>query len=1361
MDTHSFCFSRRGEPASFLRKAILSSLLLLACLGNARGEAMLQLFQVNWSDLIQKMPEIAEAGYTSLWLPPPAKGSSVFSVGYDLFDPFDLGDKNQRGTTATKYGTKAQLVQVVQVAHQFGIRVYFDNIMNHRGFDVPGYNSGTPTNLYPALRPQDFHLQTISGGFYRNWPSVQDYGNQWDVQYESLSGLIDLATEPGSINGNFGNSLGNTITKPSFVRQASNPDYYMDPSGPALGGPWHPFNGSNGVPVSEDVNSYLIRAAMWTLYTTKCDGFRLDAVKHVPSGFFGTTPSNPSTDDPSFSGYTGGIQAMFDWVHGYGNNLTGNGYVETDGNRNSCFDTEAPRNDAMLFGEHLGQPPTYQEYINNGMRLLNTPMRSTLDGALSGGSLSGLDGRDIGSFGANNGVQFAQDQDHSLCCVSHRELHDAYNFMHEGLPMIYSDGYNEAGSPSDPNTFPIVPLANYLGQFADNQMPDIAYLHNQLARGGTRSRWSDQNIVAWERYDYRDVTGGDASTNVNATVVLFVMNDNFGNPGDVLFDDGVVRTNDGYYACYNGSPSRGCGLRVSFPPGSVLSQLASSSPGANRACTKLLVHSATASLSSAQSSAGASNPIDRLIYVNATPIAGGGAVEMLIPSGGWVMYGYQWPEPSRANVLTNAITFQQGGAKVPTITVYRHDGANGDASFNPLYPFKMRGSIDPNGNVIGGVHVSNLTYSIDVPILTNGPFNLALRTDASAVNMLAKMDGGLDLNSQMGLGTLSGLDRRDNPPGVASDVFLGYEQALQQFRYGPEKFAARNIVRDNVTSLGAETYYYTVNGTNQVILGNGNAVNITNSTATWVYHDPVAPATVSGGPATQMNPTNPAPSQAVDIWVKVGYNFQTNHCYIYYTTDGSNPEGAFGVGKASTRVLGSSWVGHDSGDGTIDWFKGTIPASNQISGATIRYKVAVYQENIATISDADNSKLYGLTQFGITNFNPTTATVWLHNDRNSSNTATGLGTGFHIVRTRTFLPRSGKSGVYNTFLQTFYYDGQLPGGVIATPAADGASITNGTYTVVVRADSTVTGVECNIIDSNTNNDDAVTLQNNGNGLTNGVAKFVSATAATPDPNLTLQFPNYPQEYHFSYVSVPSNGTATITVHLRSFSSTIFPARFTTLTRNVNTVAPSQTLSIVNPAPDGSILTLNSNDVYTIQTCFTSSLASANQYTRFSIYINGIFQPRDDGNTQLYRLTSSGCGSGNRLLSYDWAGAPSGSNTISVVFTNQIFLSDTRTVAVVRPGDSDGDGMSDYAELIAGTNPYDANSVLRITGLENGHQLIIWDSIANINYQVLATTNLNSPMLPISPIIPASGSSTFYFDNDPDAANKFYRIQVVP
>ncbi len=136
---------------------------------------MLELFQQTWPEITAKMPEIAEAGYDSLYLPNPAKGNSGgYSVGYDVFDPFDLGSTNQQGTIATMYGTQAQLIQMVQTAHRFGIRVYFDNVMNHRASTMPGYpGSGTPTTYYPGLIPQDFHLQTVSGG-YESWANISD-----------------------------------------------------------------------------------------------------------------------------------------------------------------------------------------------------------------------------------------------------------------------------------------------------------------------------------------------------------------------------------------------------------------------------------------------------------------------------------------------------------------------------------------------------------------------------------------------------------------------------------------------------------------------------------------------------------------------------------------------------------------------------------------------------------------------------------------------------------------------------------------------------------------------------------------------------------------------------------------------------------------------------------------------------------------------------------------------------------------------------------------------------------------------------------------------------------------------------------
>lgn len=1335
-------FTDSSARNSRLHRVLLGAVLSLGFLiptPLARGEAMLQLFNVNWDELATKMPEIAEAGYTSLWLPPPAKGGSVFSVGYDLFDPFDLGDKNQRGTIRTRYGTKTELQQVVALAHRFGLRVYFDNIMNHRGFDVPGYNSNTPTNLYPGLAPQDFHLRVQGDGTYRNWDNISDWGNVWQVQHRPLFGLIDLANETGSLNENFGTTEGNTASKISFLRQPGSNSYYMDTNLPAIAGPWRPFNGAAGDPVIEDVNAHLIRAAMWMLAETRCDGFRFDAVKHTLSSFFG---DNTATAN----GYVGGIQTIYDYVHGYGNDVSGNGYVEGDDNRNSCFDSETTRNDALLFGEHLGEPPSYAEYFARGMRLVDSPLSGTLNNVLGNpsASLIGLDQRDSGGFSAPNRVMYAQSHDNGF--ANHRELQLAYMFLREGIPVIYSDGYNQS---SPPDYFPRVANAPYLGQFSDNKMPDLAHLHHQLARGGTRPRWSDADIVAFERFDYRD--GGSAA---DQTTVLFVMNDNYA--GNISFDDGVAHAGAGtFYDCFPVNNSRGVGLAVSFPPGSVLYQLADS-PNKNNACTKLLVRNATSSLTTAQATANDSNPVNRAVYVGGQTIPpGGGAIELKIPSGSYVAYGYQWPEASRA-AARDVITFQQAGVDAPRMTVYRKDGVNGDTSFAPTYPFKMRGSVDANGNLVSGVNFSNKTYTIDVPILTNAPFDLVFRTDGSAVNVIAKMDGGLDLNSQMLLGPTNGFDRRDQKPGFASDVFLGYEQALFRSRTGPEKFAAQATNRNNTVSAGAETYHYTVGGGSLIVNGAGSDWTIETETAAWAIHNPTNSITAAGAPATQRNPLNPVSGLPVEIFVRAGFQFFVNRCFLYYTTDGSNPEGAFGVGRGTTQVVEAGFFGDDTLDGTIDWWKATIPAGANANGTQVRYKIALFKDNTSPISDADDAKRFGLTTFALTNFNPATATVWLHNNLQTNDTATGLSEGYHIVRARTFLPRDGKSGVYNTFLQTFYYDASAPTGAIAFPATEGSSISNGTYSVVVRTDASVTGVEFNIQDGDANNDDAVTGQNNANGDTNSVAKFLNATKVTPSDAISASFPDFPQEWRFNYALVPSTGSATITVRLRETTTSLFTNRLTTLTRTVNTLAPPAVMSINAPALEGGILVLVATASNLMQACFSTGLT--NDPALYRIYTNGVLVPRTNNN---YIFLASGCSPGLRSLYYYWVAPPAGTNTFQVTYSNIFTLSDTRTFVVARPGDSDGDGMSDYNEVLAGTDPFSAASALRITELANGNQLVVWDSVTGRNYQVLATSDLSMPMQVISPVIQASASSSFFFDTAPDATNKFYRIQLLP
>ena len=389
--------------------AMVGCLLLIGGqLPSARAEAMLQLFNLSWSEVAQKMPELAEAGYNSLWLPPPTKASGGLSVGYDLWDPFDLGSKDQRSTVRTRYGTEAELLHMMAVAHRFGIRVYFDNIMNHRAFDIPGFNENTPiggegqAELYPGMVPEDFHLRKTEDGFYRKWDNTRDWGSAWQVQNLGLADLIDIAHE--TPNANHGRNEGDTHPKYSFVRDLERPEQYnIDKDGNAayfgvlidqaraeLGSgataeqvrlKAREYILSNRAAFIEDVGAYLIRAARWKMDRTKADGLRLDAVKHVPDYFFGQQSGD--NKDTSDAGYIGGVQRQFNLTRGFSD----------PNHRDSVFEDKVGRDDALVFGEHLGQPPGYGGYWDAGMRLVDNDLRSQLNNRL-GNPSAGLEGLD-------------------------------------------------------------------------------------------------------------------------------------------------------------------------------------------------------------------------------------------------------------------------------------------------------------------------------------------------------------------------------------------------------------------------------------------------------------------------------------------------------------------------------------------------------------------------------------------------------------------------------------------------------------------------------------------------------------------------------------------------------------------------------------------------------------------------------------------------------------------------------------------------------------------------------------------------------------------------------------------------------
>ena len=50
--------------------------------------------------------------------------------------------------------------------------------------------------------------------------------------------------------------------------------------------------------------------------------------------------------------------------------------------------------------------------------------------------------------------------------------------------------------------------------------------------------------------------------------------------------------------------------------------------------------------------------------------------------------------------------------------------------------------MDQFGNVLVGVNVSNKTYAIDIPVVTNANFDFLVRNDASSASTQVKLDGG-------------------------------------------------------------------------------------------------------------------------------------------------------------------------------------------------------------------------------------------------------------------------------------------------------------------------------------------------------------------------------------------------------------------------------------------------------------------------------------------------------------------------------------------------------------------------------------------------------------------------------------------
>lgn len=258
---------------SFRHAWLASNLLALYLLqGSAWAGVLLQSFHDDipsggttswWNTLAARSHEFAAAGFTAVWLPSPLKGASGgYSLGYDPFDDYDLGSKYQRGTTATRFGTREQLQRMVAMMRSNGLDVYVDAVLNHRNGD-------------PASDP--YHFQYVDA--YGRWPGGRFEKTACDFH-------------------------------PNVPQDSNVPDPAFDstlPFGPDLA----PVNGCN-----RHAWNGLVASGDWLTKALDIQGYRLDYVKGISTEFLRAWLSSGAMSSRFAVGefYDGDLNAVRSWI---------------------------------------------------------------------------------------------------------------------------------------------------------------------------------------------------------------------------------------------------------------------------------------------------------------------------------------------------------------------------------------------------------------------------------------------------------------------------------------------------------------------------------------------------------------------------------------------------------------------------------------------------------------------------------------------------------------------------------------------------------------------------------------------------------------------------------------------------------------------------------------------------------------------------------------------------------------------------------------------------------------------------------------------------------------------------------------
>ena len=221
----------------------------------------------HWKRAAADAAHLKEAGFTDVWLPPAYKGAQgKADVGYGVYDLYDLGEFDQKGSVPTKYGTKDEYLAAIKALHDAGLSVLADIVLNHKmGADmlqtIPAeqvdwgnHNKFIENQVVRVATKFTFPGRKHKySDFEWNWTHFDGIDYDDKTKEHAIFRFKDK-TWSGAVDEEFGNY-----------------DYLM---------------GADLDFKNPEVVQECLDWGKWYLDLTKVDGFRLDAVKHIDANFY-------------------------------------------------------------------------------------------------------------------------------------------------------------------------------------------------------------------------------------------------------------------------------------------------------------------------------------------------------------------------------------------------------------------------------------------------------------------------------------------------------------------------------------------------------------------------------------------------------------------------------------------------------------------------------------------------------------------------------------------------------------------------------------------------------------------------------------------------------------------------------------------------------------------------------------------------------------------------------------------------------------------------------------------------------------------------------------------------------------------